>query len=101
QHQDQPFQTVHAAGEWTLPLVDLSASPEALREEEARRLADEEARRPFDLARGPLLRSTLVRLTDESHLLLVTMHHIVSDGWSMGVLVREVAAFYAAFSSGT
>nr|WP_244239126.1 non-ribosomal peptide synthetase [Corallococcus carmarthensis] len=100
QHQDQPVQTVHAPGEWTLPLVDLSTRPEALRQEEARRLADEEARRPFDLASGPLLRSTLVRLANDSHLLLVTMHHIVSDGWSMGVLVREVATFYAAFSTG-
>ncbi|NOK22351.1 non-ribosomal peptide synthetase, partial [Corallococcus carmarthensis] len=100
QHQDQPVQTVHAPGEWTLPLVDLSTQPEALRQEEARRLADEEARRPFDLASGPLLRSTLVRLANDSHLLLVTMHHIVSDGWSMGVLVREVATFYAAFSTG-
>ncbi|MBZ4336625.1 non-ribosomal peptide synthase/polyketide synthase, partial [Corallococcus sp. AS-1-12] len=100
QHQDQPIQTVHAPSGWALPLVDLSARPEALREEEARRMADEEARRPFDLARGPLLRSTLVRLAKDSHLLLVTMHHIVSDGWSMGVLVREVATFYAAFSTG-
>ncbi|RKG63993.1 amino acid adenylation domain-containing protein, partial [Corallococcus sp. CA054B] len=99
-HQDQPIQTIHAASGWTLPLVDLSTRPEALREDEARRLANEEARRPFDLARGPLLRSTLVRLTEDSHLLLVTMHHIVSDGWSMGVLVREMVAFYESFSTG-
>ncbi|RYZ31988.1 MAG: non-ribosomal peptide synthetase, partial [Myxococcaceae bacterium] len=55
---------------------------------------------PFHLERGPLLRTTLVRLGQDSHLLLVTMHHIVSDGWSMGVLVREVAAFYEAFATG-
>ncbi|MGE6764044.1 non-ribosomal peptide synthase/polyketide synthase, partial [Corallococcus interemptor] len=100
-HQDQPIQTIHEASGWTLPLVDLSTRPEALREEEARRLANEEARRPFDLARGPLLRSTLVRLAEDSHLLLVTMHHIVSDGWSMGVLVREMAAFYESFATGS
>ncbi|NOK11829.1 non-ribosomal peptide synthetase, partial [Corallococcus exercitus] len=101
EHQDQPIQTVHAPAGWTLPLTDLSFLPEEQRENEARKLADEEARRPFDLARGPLLRSTLVRLTDDSHLLLVTMHHIVSDGWSMGVLVREMAAFYEAFTTGS
>ncbi|QAT84065.1 tyrocidine synthase [Corallococcus coralloides] len=101
EHQDQPIQTIHAASEWTLPLVDLSSRPEAQRQEEARRLANEEARRPFDLARGPLLRSTLVRMGGDSHLLLLTMHHIISDGWSMGVLVREMAAFYEALSTGS
>ncbi|RKG76773.1 amino acid adenylation domain-containing protein, partial [Corallococcus exercitus] len=100
EHQGQPTQTVHAPAGWTLPLVDLSSLPDARRKEESRRLADEEARRPFDLARGPLLRSTLVRLEENEHLLLVTMHHIVSDGWSMGVLVREMVAFYEAFTTG-
>ncbi|MBZ4336727.1 condensation domain-containing protein, partial [Corallococcus sp. AS-1-12] len=101
EHQGQPTQRIHAPVEWTLPRVDLSSLPEVQRKEESRRLADEEARRPFDLARGPLLRSTLVRLEENEHLLLVTMHHIVSDGWSMGVLVREMVAFYEAFTSGT
>ncbi|RKG80214.1 amino acid adenylation domain-containing protein, partial [Corallococcus sp. CA049B] len=101
EHQDQPIQIIHAASGWTLPLVDLSSRPEAQRQEEARRLANEEARRPFDLARGPLLRSTLVRLGGDSHLLLLTMHHIISDGWSMGILVREMAAFYEAMSTGS
>src|SRR6185503_1558579 len=55
---------------------------------------------PFDLQRGPLLRVQLLQLSEDEHVLLVTMHHIVSDGWSMGVLVREVAALYTAFSSG-
>ncbi|MBN8227307.1 non-ribosomal peptide synthase/polyketide synthase [Corallococcus macrosporus] len=100
EHQGQPTQRIHAPAEWTLPLMDLSLLPEDLRGNEARRLADEEARRPFRLATGPLLRSTLVRLTDDSHLLLVTMHHIVSDGWSMGVLVRELISLYAAFHDG-
>ncbi|TSC19082.1 non-ribosomal peptide synthetase, partial [Corallococcus sp. Z5C101001] len=101
QHQGQPSQRIHAPRDWTLPLVDLSALPAEQRQEAARRLADEEMRRPFHLDRGPLLRSTLVRLDEADHLLLVTMHHIVSDGWSMGVLVREVAAFYEAFTTGT
>ncbi|MFP2902660.1 condensation domain-containing protein, partial [Corallococcus sp. 4LFB] len=101
EHQGQPTQRIHAPAEWTLPLVDLSSLPAAQRQEESRRLADEEARRPFDLTTGPLLRSTLVRLEQNEHLLLVTMHHIVSDGWSMGVLVREMVAFYEAFTSGS
>src|SRR5262249_17351846 len=78
-------------------LVDLSALPAEEREAEALRRPAEEARRPFDLAHGPLLRAGLVRLSEEEHLLLLTMHHIVSDGWSMGVLIRETAALYEAF----
>ena len=81
-------------------LVDLSALPETQREAESLKLATEEAQLPFDLTRGPLLRATLVRLGEVEHILLVTMHHIVSDGWSMGVLVQEVAALYKAFSTG-
>jgi hypothetical protein len=83
-----------------LPVVDLSALPPDLREDEARRRAGEEAALPFDLARGPLLRARLLRLAEEEHVCLLTMHHIVSDGWSMGVLVREVGALYEAFSRG-
>ncbi|HET7461831.1 MAG TPA: amino acid adenylation domain-containing protein, partial [Longimicrobium sp.] len=64
------------------------------------RLVAEEAHAPFDLARGPLIRGRLVRLAADDHLLLVTMHHIVSDGWSMGVLTRELGALYAAFRGG-
>ncbi|RSZ55030.1 hypothetical protein EJB06_31625, partial [Massilia atriviolacea] len=59
----------------------------------------EEARAPFDLATGPLIRGRLLRVGDDEHILLVTQHHIISDGWSMGVLVREVSALYAAFSA--
>jgi amino acid adenylation domain-containing protein/non-ribosomal peptide synthase protein (TIGR01720 family) len=83
---------------WPLPLVDLAHLPDP--EPEARRLAAEEAARPFDLAHGPLLRTALLRLREHEHLLLVTVHHIVSDGWSTGVLVREIAALYEAFSAG-
>ncbi len=83
-----------------LALVDLSSMPDAEREPEARRLVDEDARRPFDLGRGPLFRATLVRLAERSSLLLLAMHHIVSDGWSLGVLVEELGALYGAFSRG-
>jgi hypothetical protein len=84
----------------TLPVLDLTNGPEDNPERVARRLAREEAERPFDLARGPLLRATLLRLGHEDHLLLVTMHHIISDGWSMAILLRELTALYDAFAKG-
>jgi len=83
-----------------LPVVDLHSLSEAEREAEALQLAIEEAQRPFDLAKGPLLRTTLLRLDEEDHILLLTMHHIISDGWSMGVFVREMGALYEALSQG-
>ncbi len=83
-----------------LPVVDLSDQPESEREAEALRLAAEEAFRPFDLSRGPLVRAILLRLSREDHVLLLTLHHIISDGWSMGVLFRELGALYEAFSQG-
>ena len=67
---------------------------------EARRMFTEEAQRPFDLATGPLLRITLLQLTDDEHLLLRATHHIVSDGWSQGVLFRELSEIYAALTMG-
>ncbi len=79
-------------------LVDLSGLAET--EDEVRRLAAEEAWAPFDLAQGPLLRVRLLRLGLDDQVLLVTMHHIVSDAWSMNLLVEEVAALYGAFSQG-
>ncbi|HEX8282854.1 MAG TPA: amino acid adenylation domain-containing protein [Pyrinomonadaceae bacterium] len=93
-------QIISPADALTLEVTDLGALPVAEREAEAERLVGEEARKPFDLAAGPLLRVKLLRLAEEEHVLLLTMHHIVSDGWSMGVLVREVAALYRAFAAG-
>ena len=80
--------------------ADLSAMPEGQREVKAKQLASEEASRPFDLVTGPLLRATLLRLKPEDHILLLTMHHIISDGWSMGILYRELSVLYEAFSKG-
>ncbi len=96
-----PVQVVAPPGRWTLPLVDLAGLPEEMRPPEARRLAGEESLQTFDLARGPVLRALLVRLGATDHALFLTMHHIVSDGWSMGVLVREITALYAAVRAGT
>jgi amino acid adenylation domain-containing protein len=97
----RPVQRVFPWRSWSLPVTDLSALPEGTREAEALRLAGEEAARPFDLARPPLLRTALLRLGTGEHLLLVTLHHIVADGWSIGVLLRELAALYAAARAGT
>ncbi|WP_217441728.1 non-ribosomal peptide synthetase [Myxococcus sp. CA039A] len=96
----EPIQHIHPAAPFSLPIVELGILPAEEREEHARRLAAEEAQRPFDLARGPVLRAMLVRLAPEEHVLLVTMHHAVSDGWSMGVLIQELAALYEAFATG-
>jgi len=95
-----PLQVVGPATTLPLPLVDLRELPQTEREARAQELVAEEAQRPFDLARGPLLRGTLLALGDQEHLLLLTMHHVVSDGWSMGVFFREMAALYGAFSDG-
>jgi amino acid adenylation domain-containing protein len=96
----EPWQRVLPAASAVLPRADLSALPATAREKEARRLAAADALRPFDVDRGPHLRALLLRLEDETHDLLFTMHHLVSDGWSMGVLVREVGALYAAVATG-
>ena len=98
--EGQPVQVIAPGLALTLPVVDLGNLLETEREAEAQRLTIEEAQRPFDLAQGPLLRTTLLRLDKEEHILLLTMHHIVSDGWSMGVLFRELSALYEAFSAG-
>jgi len=95
-----PVQLIDAAPEFTLPVVDLSSVDEAEREAEARRVGKEEAQRPFDLSAGPLLRASVLRLSEQEHVLLCTMHHIISDGWSMGVLIREVTTLYEAYATG-
>ncbi|MEM7356085.1 MAG: condensation domain-containing protein, partial [Acidobacteriota bacterium] len=94
--QGQPVQQIAASLRIALPRVDLSGLSGQSRQAEALRLAAEEGRRPFDLARGPLLRILLLRLADDEHVVASAMHHIVSDAWSMEILSRELAFFYAA-----
>jgi amino acid adenylation domain-containing protein len=94
----EPVQLISPPTPFLLAVTDLSAHPH--RDAEALRLATDEASRPFDLLRGPLLRASLLSLGQQHHVLLLTMHHIVSDGWSMQVLIREMSALYQAFSSG-
>ncbi|HEY0078606.1 MAG TPA: amino acid adenylation domain-containing protein, partial [Pyrinomonadaceae bacterium] len=96
----QPRQVITEEPRFHLPVTDLSELPETTRSAEAQRLATEEAQRPFNLSEGALLRGLLVKLSDEEHVLLLTMHHIVSDGWSISIFIREVAALYEAFSTG-
>jgi len=96
--EGNPVQIISAPYPVNIPLIDLSALDEVDRERETRTLIDAEAKRSFDLSHGPLLRATLLQLHQEEHLLLFTMHHIISDGWSVGVLAREATKLYAAFT---
>ncbi|MFQ4145496.1 condensation domain-containing protein [Chlorogloeopsis sp. ULAP02] len=95
----QPVQNIIPAMHFTIPLVDLVVNERSLqqREAEAKRIALEEAQRPFNLAQGPLLRVTLLQLDTTEYVLLLTMHHIISDLWSMAILIRELAELYTAF----
>lgn len=97
--EGQPIQVVAAAGDWTLPLIDLSSRSLCDRQAEVQRLSALQARDPFDLGQSSLLRAKLLRLGETEHVLLLTVHHIVFDGWSLGVFLRELAEFYQAFSS--
>jgi len=95
-----PVQVIAPFGGFVLSVEDLSGLNEEAREAAVRRRAAEETARPFDLAAGALFRPLLLRLAADAHVLLLTMHHIVSDEWSMGVLFRELSALYAAERDG-
>jgi amino acid adenylation domain-containing protein len=94
----QPVQVIAPTMTMALRVDDLSALPDEESEVETQRLAKEEAECLFDLSRGPVLRARLLRLSDTEHIALLTMHHIVSDRWSMNLLIGEVSALYGAFS---
>ena len=96
----EPIQIVQAAAPVPLPVTDLSALSEEARQAEARRLVHSEVMHSFDLAGGPLIRAALVRLEEGDQAVVVNMHHIVSDGWSLDVMVREVAQLYPALATG-
>jgi amino acid adenylation domain-containing protein/non-ribosomal peptide synthase protein (TIGR01720 family) len=104
--EGEPHQVIAADMPVSLPLTDLSALSRAEQETEAQRLALDEARRPFDLSSGPLVRCTLLRMADDpatgasEHILLLTMHHIISDGWSISVLFREAIVLSQAYAAG-
>ena len=94
------LQQVEAAPEFNLQLIDISDLPAHEREAHAQQIREDEARTQFDLEKGPLLWVTLVRLDDEDHQLLVTLHHIIADGWSLNVLIDEFSRLYAAATQG-
>ena len=96
----QAFQRVDANVAFDLQVIDLSDLPAAERETRAQQIREDEARTQFDLEKGPLLWVTLVRLDDEDHQLLVTLHHIIADGWSLNILIDEFSRLYAAASQG-
>ena len=96
----EPVQLIADELKLPLPVIDLRHLPANERESEALRLATEEAQRPFDLSQGPLVRTTLLKLSEREHILLLTMHHIISDGWSMGVFSEELMQLYTAFALG-
>ncbi|HEX3525994.1 MAG TPA: amino acid adenylation domain-containing protein, partial [Thermoanaerobaculia bacterium] len=95
-----PVQVVAPPPVFDVPLVDLEGLAEDPRRRELARLSGDEAQRPFNLAKGPLVRAALLRIAARKHTLLVNLHHIISDGWSMGILLRELATLYGAFSQG-
>ena len=97
---DGPQQVIDNELRIDLPVVDVSSLPDDQRESKARELAKAAVVEPFDLTTGPLLRVTLLRLEEQRHVLVVVMHHIISDAWSVGLLEREVSVLYGAFAAG-
>ncbi|MFL6336275.1 MAG: amino acid adenylation domain-containing protein [Pyrinomonadaceae bacterium] len=95
-----PVQVIAASPVFDLPVSDLSALPEEAREAGAQQLVLLESQKPFDLRRGPLLRAQLLKLGEADHLLLMTLHHIIADGWSVRLLFRELDELYAAYAAG-
>src|SRR5260370_9696083 len=83
-----------------VPILNLADLPESEREREALRIASEEGKRPFDLTRGPLLRTVLLQVSRDQYILVLAMHHIITDGWSISIHFRELAHCYEAYSSG-
>jgi len=96
---EHPVQRVAPELKVPLPIIDLGNSDDVHDESELSTLISAEVRRPFDLALGPLLRTTLLRLSPNEHIVILALHHIVYDGWSSGVLIHELATLYDAFSA--
>ncbi len=94
------WQQVLAKAACPVPVSDLSSLTAERRSPECERISRAEAEAPFDLVHGPLLRARLIRLADQEHVLLLTLHHIVADGWSVALIMREVATAYEALARG-
>src|SRR6185369_4558724 len=98
-HEGHPVQVVAPSQTVPVPIVDLSALPKRERRREAHRIATEWGWLPLDLEHGPLMRTVLLKTTEKRHALLMTLHHIITDGWSFGILYRELSALYNAYSN--
>ncbi|OYE00492.1 condensation domain-containing protein, partial [Nostoc sp. 'Peltigera membranacea cyanobiont' 232] len=98
--EEKPVQVIIPTLSLNLPTINLEELSEFEQEAEVKKLVIQEIQQPFNLSQAPLLRATLLRLKETEHILVFTMHHIISDGWSMGVLTQEVAVLYEAFSKG-
>ncbi|AUB35491.1 Non-ribosomal peptide synthetase component F [Nostoc flagelliforme CCNUN1] len=96
----QAIQIIHPPGDWQLTILDWQHLSLSEQEHQTQQLATNEAKQPFDLATEPLLRVTLLVLSPQEHILMFCMHHIVSDGWSMGVFVQEIVTLYSAYCQG-
>lgn len=99
--EGQPAQVISPAEPLQIPVIDLTELAGSTQENAVKDLVNEEEERVFDLSEGHLIRVTVLRLDEEDHVLLLTMHHIISDGWSMGVLVREMTSLYKAYTTGS
>ncbi|MBF1989860.1 amino acid adenylation domain-containing protein [Fischerella thermalis] len=96
----EPIQVIGNGENFTFPVIDLQAFSEEKKQQEVFNLAALEAQKPFDLVQGPLIRANLLKLAETDHVVLLTMHHIVSDGWSTGIFIKELTALYTAFCVG-
>lgn len=99
-HEEIGVQSIAPSGKGNFTRFDLSTLPISERESAARRVLTEQAHIPFDVGRGPLMRATLIVLSEQEHLFLFAMHHAISDDWSMGVFLNELAVFYEHFTTG-
>ncbi|HRI64753.1 MAG TPA: amino acid adenylation domain-containing protein [Polyangium sp.] len=98
---ETPIQVIHEMpNEWPMLVVPVNGDNEAAIQADIQRHVAEEAATPFDLERSPLLRTRVLRIDDERHIVMMTMHHIISDGWSMGIFFRELSTLYGAFHAG-
>ena len=98
--KERPTQVISTDSSLEMPVVDLSNKPKEARDSIIQEYSHKEANRPFDLERDQLIRAMLLRMDDQEHVLLLTMHHIVSDGWSLNVFFNELASLYGAYSNG-
>ncbi|MBE9125473.1 MULTISPECIES: non-ribosomal peptide synthetase [unclassified Coleofasciculus] len=97
---DSPVQIIAPQISFTLPVIDLQNLPIEEQSTQVQKLVKKEAQKPFNLTQAPLLRVTLLHLKEQSHILVLTIHHIISDGWSMGIFIRELSTLYQAFHKG-